>query len=299
MKVVPVFLVLLLISCSNHMGSVTKSSLKNIFDLQGHRGCRGLMPENTISAMRKAVDLGVTTLEMDVVITKDNQVILSHEPFFNHEITTRPDGTSVSEADETKLNIYKMTYAEAATYDVGLKPHPRFPKQHKMKVSKPKLSAVIDSIEAYCEANNLLLPYYNIETKIKPSTDGIYHPGPQEFVDLLMNVIHFKMLDKRVIIQSFDPRTLQYLHEKHSSIRTALLIEDFDVRPLSEQLKELGFTPSIYSPASNLVTPTLVKQCKDLGVKLIPWTVNDPAQMKMLKEMGVDGLITDYPNIKF
>ncbi|MCY7329566.1 MAG: glycerophosphodiester phosphodiesterase, partial [Saprospiraceae bacterium] len=95
--------------------------MNKTFDLQGHRGCRGLMPENTIPAMLRAVDLNVNTLEMDVVITADGQVILSHEPFFNHEITTKPDGTPVTGVEEKQLNIYKMTYAQTTRYDVGLR----------------------------------------------------------------------------------------------------------------------------------------------------------------------------------
>src|SRR5580765_2886505 len=104
---------------------------KPAFDVEGHRGCRGLMPENTIPAMLKAIDLGVTTLEMDIVITKDSQVIVSHEPFFNHEITTKPDGSFVTEGEEHSLNIYNMSYTETQQFDVGLKTHPRFPEQAK------------------------------------------------------------------------------------------------------------------------------------------------------------------------
>ena len=105
------------------------------FDIEGHRGCRGLMPENTIPAMYKAIDLGVTTLEMDAVITKDREVVVSHEPFFNHEITTKPDGTEVKESEERNLNIYHMTYEEVKQFDVGKKNHPRFPRQQKMAVT--------------------------------------------------------------------------------------------------------------------------------------------------------------------
>ena len=97
-----------------------------IFDTQGHRGCRGLMPENTITAMITALGLGVTTLEMDIIITKDKKVILSHEPFFNHEISTKPDGSTVIEKEERSLNIYQMMYENVKKYDVGLKPHSRF-----------------------------------------------------------------------------------------------------------------------------------------------------------------------------
>ena len=115
------------------------------FDKEGHRGCRGLMPENTIPAMLNALGIGVTTLEMDIVFTKDGKAILSHEPFFNHEITTKPDGTFVEESAEKGFNIYKMNYEEVQRYDVGMKPHPRFPQQEKMKAIKPMLADVFEA----------------------------------------------------------------------------------------------------------------------------------------------------------
>lgn len=268
-----------------------------LFDKQGHRGCRGLMPENTIPAMIKALELGVTTLETDVVITADQQVVLSHEPFFSHDITTKPDGTSVSATEEKALNIYKMNYATVRLYDVGTKPFPRFPRQEKMAVYKPLLAAMIDSVEAYCIRTGRTAPAYNIETKSQPATDGIYHPAPAEFVDLILDLIHQKSIRSRVTIQSFDIRTLQYLHQKDPSISTALLIEGDHPQSFALQLKELGFLPTIYSPYFSLVDPLLVKQCKDLGIKLIPWTVNDKQKIKELREMGVDGIITDYPDL--
>lgn len=264
------------------------------FDYQGHRGCRGLMPENTIPAFLKAIDLHITTLEMDVVITKDQQVIVSHEPFFNHEITTKPDGSFIEEKDERNFNIYQMTYAETQRYDVGLKLHPRFPQQQKIAAHKPLLSDVIDTVESEVRLNYM---FYNIETKTKPETDGIFHPEPDVFVNLLMDVIKSKHIQNRVIIQSFDIRTLQYLHLKYPNICTALLIEDFDKKPFDLQLKDLGFVPTIYSPENSLVTVELVKACKNIGVKLIPWTVNEPNKIAELKAMGVDGIISDYPNL--
>src|SRR5580765_1503590 len=136
---------------------------KPAFDVEGHRGCRGLMPENTIPAMLKAIDLGVTTLEMDVVITKDNKVVVSHEPWFETEITTKPDGSFVNPVEAMQLNIYQMSYDEVLKYDVGMKPHPRFPQQQKMKVVKPLLSDLIDSVEAYLVKKNLPKVRYNIE----------------------------------------------------------------------------------------------------------------------------------------
>jgi glycerophosphoryl diester phosphodiesterase len=267
------------------------------FDLQGHRGCRGLMPENTIPAMMKALDLGVTTLEMDVVITKDSQVILSHDPYFNHEITTKPDGSLVSEKEEKELNIYKMTYNEVLQFDVGMRRHPRFPEQQKIKATKPLLNTVIDSVENYITSKGIDPIFYNIETKCTPYTDRLYHPEPFQFIELLMEIINEKKLHKRVIIQSFDIRTLQYLHEHYPAIKTSLLIEDFDKRGVKDHLRVLGFLPDIYSPHYSLVSDSLVNHCHEKSVKVIPWTVNELDTMVKLKAIGVDGIISDYRNL--
>jgi glycerophosphoryl diester phosphodiesterase len=269
------------------------------FDIQGHRGCRGLMPENTVASFIKAIDLGVTTIEMDVVITKDNQVILSHEPFFNHEITTKPNGLYVTEAEEKRLNIYSMTYDSICKYDVGLKPHPRFTKQTKVAAVKPLLSVVIDSVEDYIQKNNLKPVQYNIETKCKPSTDDVYHPTPAVFVDLLMDVLQGKKIVSKTIIQSFDVRTLQYLHKQYPTVKTALLTEDFLNRNTAKKIEQLGFKPTIYSPAYQLVNKKMVLYCKQNNIQLIPWTVNDVKQLQKLIDVGVDGVITDYPNLFF
>jgi glycerophosphoryl diester phosphodiesterase len=268
-----------------------------MFDKEGHRGCRGLMPENTIPAMIKALDLGVTTLEMDIAITKDKQPVLSHEPWFAQDITTKPDGSYMKDLEERRFVIYWMTYEQVKTFDVGMKPHPRFPRQQKMKVSKPLLSDVIDSCEEHAKATNRALPWYNIETKTDPLLDSVFHPMPVDFVDLLMSVILEKGIGERTIIQSFDFRTLRYLHQKYPSIRTSMLIEGFDKRGVDEQIKALGFTPTIYSPEYTLVDDDLVKKCHQQNIRIIPWTVNDKPTIEKLKQTGVDGIITDYPDL--
>ena len=272
------------------------NSHKDEFDVQGHRGCRGIMPENTIPAMIRALDLGVTTLEIDVVITKDNKVLVSHEPWFESEITTKPDGSFIKPAEAMQYNIFQMNYDEIIKYDVGMKPHPRFPQQQKMKAIKPLLADLFDSIAENMKLRRRLFPYYNIETKCLPAGDGRFHPKPDEFVELLMAVIKEKQLEEMVIIQSFDFRTLKYLHEKYPSIKTSMLIEDSDVNDFEGQLNRLGYTPQVYSPNHTLVDEELVKQCHDKGMKIIPWTVNDAKQLKKLKKMGIDGVITDYPD---
>lgn len=280
-----------------HISQKAQQSMQNPFDTQGHRGSRGLMPENTFPAMRTALDLAVRTLEMDVVITGDRKVVVSHEPWMGHEIASWPDGRPVTKEEEKSLNIYQMTYEEVSKFDVGMKPHPRFPQQQKLKVSKPLLSDLLDSIQQYMLTSRRPLPYFNIETKSQPAGDGIFHPAPEEFVELLMNVIREKEITDRVIIQSFDFRTLQYLHEKYPSIKTAMLIEPLDPKNLDQHLQSLGFTPTIYSPAHERVTEELVKSCHEKGMQIIPWTVNTKERIDALKKMGVDGIISDYPNL--
>ena len=300
-KYLSFFSVVFFMACSNTKklqdSPLGAGGVQGEFDKQGHRGCRGLMPENTVPAMLNAIGLGVTTLEMDVVITKDKKVILSHEQWFGQEITTKPDGTFIGPREERKYNIYWMTYEETKTFDVGMKPHPRFPKQQKMKVTKPLLTDVIDSVKKDMMTRRRPFPYYNIETKTNPAFDGVFHPRPEEFVELLMAVIKEKQIEEYVIIQSFDFRTLQYLHLHYPDIKTAMLIEDFDKRGLDAQLKALGFAPDIYSPAYQLVNEELIKKCHEQHIKIIPWTVNDKAKIEELKKQGVDGIITDYPDL--
>jgi glycerophosphoryl diester phosphodiesterase len=270
---------------------------KKIFDKQGHRGCRGLVPENTIPAMLHALDLGVTTLEMDLVFTKDSVAILSHEPFFNHEITTKPGGGFINEKEEKNYNIFQMGFAETKQYDVGMKPHPRFAQQQKMAVHKPSLAEIFDAVKAYMTKSKRPFPYFNIETKTLPGTDNIFHPSPAPFVDKLMNVVKEKQMEGYVMIQSFDVRTLQYLHKNYPSTPTVLLIEDYDKRGLEGHLKWLGFVPLVYSPHYSLVNDELVKKCHLQNIKIIPWTVNDKETIQQLKALGVDGIISDYPNL--
>lgn len=266
-------------------------------DIQGHRGCRGLMPENTIAGMLRALDLGVTTLESDVVITADSIPLLSHEPFFSHEITLKQNGTPVTEQEEKSLNIYRMNLEETQRYDVGLKPHPRFPRQQKFAATKPTLPALFDSVALYMRSHKRPYPRFNIETKSLPATDEIFHPKPEIFVQLIMDLVIRKNMEKHVNIQSFDIRTLQALHHNYPRQSCALLIEEHDRRPFNTQLDELGFNPDIYSPHYSLVTRKLTDSLHARGIKVIPWTVNDRAAIDRMLECGVDGIITDYPDL--
>lgn len=264
------------------------------FDIQGHRGARGLKPENTIPAFLTALDSGVTTLELDVVITKDKEVIVSHEPWMAAAICSDPSGKPVSEKEEKKYNIYKMTYDQVKQFDCGSRGNARFPEQEKMAVVKPRLSEVIIASENHIKNFTRYEVDYNIEIKSEKELDGKFQPRPEEFSDLVYNLIDQYLPLDRVVIQSFDFRVLKYWHEKYPEVRLAALVENLNT--IDENIKELGFTPSVYSPDYKLLSKSEVKYCHELNMRVIPWTVNDHAEMLALKGMGVDGFITDYPD---
>jgi glycerophosphoryl diester phosphodiesterase len=264
------------------------------FDIQGHRGARGLAPENTIPAFLKALDLGVTTIELDVVITKDKKVILSHEPWINPAICLGEGGTEIPAKDEKKLNIFQMTFDEVQRYDCGLKPNEKYPQQEKLAVAKPLLSDVIIAVEEHIRNYSLYEVDYNIEIKSTPSGDNKFHPPVEAFSDLVHDLIDQYIPLERVVIQSFDFRVLKYWHKKYPEIRLAALVEN--VKSIDSNLAALGFKPAIYSPYYKLLNKEKVNYLHKLKVRVIPWTVNEESDMLVFKGMGVDGFITDYPD---
>ncbi|MBL7851715.1 MAG: glycerophosphodiester phosphodiesterase [Cyclobacteriaceae bacterium] len=264
------------------------------FDVQGHRGCRGLRPENTVPAFLLALDSGVTTLEMDLVITRDRKVVVSHEPWMSGSICLDPAGNEIAAKDTLKHNIYALTYDEVRRYDCGSKGNERFPEQVKMMAYKPLLRDVIVAVENHIKNHTKYEVDYNVEIKSGPKGDDKFHPKPEEFSNLVYELLDQYLPMNRVVIQSFDFRVLKYWHTQYPDIRLAALVEN--KKSLDDNLKALGFTPSIYSPYYKLVTPEMVARCKELKIRLIPWTVNDEREMLALKGMGVDGFITDYPD---
>ncbi|RPD50579.1 glycerophosphodiester phosphodiesterase [Paracnuella aquatica] len=264
-------------------------------DLQGHRGARGLLPENTIPSMLRAIDLGATTLELDVVISGDKQVVVSHDHYFHEHITTAPDGSTFDRATATRHLLYQIPYDSIRKYDVGLKPHPSFPQQEKMAVYKPLLSELLQACEQHAKTKGKSVRY-NIEIKSSASGDGTRHPAPPEFVTLVLDVLRQQKLMDHAYIQSFDVRPLQYLHQQHPGVTVSYLVEA-SKEPMESQLSKLGFVPSIYSPHFSIVTKELVQQVHAKGMKIVPWTVNELAQMQQLVDAGVDGIISDYPNL--
>lgn len=265
-----------------------------VFDLQGHRGARGLRPENSIPAFLLALDSGVTTVEMDLAISRDKQVVVSHEPWMSSSICLTPDGSEIPEKEEKSHNIFEMDYAEIQKYDCGSRPLDEFPEQLKLKTTKPLLRDVIVAIEHHIKSYSLYEVDYNIEIKSAPSGDDKFHPKPEIFSDLVYNLIDQYLPMERVVIQSFDFRVLRYWHKKYPHVRLSALISN--VKTVDANLRELGFKPSVYSQNHKLLTKAKVDYLKKLGIRVIPWTVNDVSDMEKMLQWGVDGFITDYPD---
>lgn len=264
------------------------------FDVQGHRGARGLLPENSIPGFLLALDSGVTTLELDVVITKDKKVIVSHEPWMSANICLDSSGNAIQEKDEKKLNIYSLTYDQVKQFDCGLIGNKDFPWQKKMSTTKPLLSDVIAAVEYHIKSYASYEVDYNIEIKSAPSSDKKFHPPIEEFSDLVYKLLDEYIPLERVVIQSFDFRVLKYWHKRYPQIRLSALVQN--TKSIESNLSDLGFKPHVYSPHFKLLSRDKVQYLRSQRIRVIPWTVNEVSDMLSLKGMGVDGFITDYPD---
>ena len=272
----------------------TPDSNKNI-DWQGHRGARGVYPENTWAAFQYAIDQNMTTLEMDVVITKDEEVVLSHEPYLNHKICLDTAGNPISERAEKGWNIYKMTYEELKKCDCGSIQNADFPKQKTLSSPKPLLFDIIKKTIAYCEEQGKELPHMNVEIKYENGMQEVYHPNLKKYSRLVFKVLFMEYPQDKWNIQSFDFDVLKHFHKTFPKVPLAALV--FESGEWESQIKELGFMPEIYSPYHQLVTHKMVSDLHKEGVKVIPWTVNEEKDADRLLKLGVDGIITDYPKL--
>jgi glycerophosphoryl diester phosphodiesterase len=268
------------------MLACTANEAADTWDLQGHRGARGLAPENTLPSFLAALDHGVDTIELDLVVSQDGRLVVSHEPWFNRVICDIPEGLDT--------NLYRLPYAEIAKVDCGSLGHPRFPNQVAQPAFKPLFEDVIRRLESETSDSTRNPLWYNIETKIQPGWDGVFTPAADTFAVLLIKAIEDLGIADRSIVQSFDVRTLQAVRQRAPHIQIALLVENFE--GYDANVKRLGFTPDIYSPSYMLVDEALRKQTELERVRLIPWTVNTMADMRRLLDLDVDGLITDYPD---
>ena len=296
------------------LGLVTVAA--HAFDLQAHRGARGLAPENTLVAFATALAIGVTTLELDLAMTRDDVLVVSHDRTLNPDRTRGPDGKFL---DREGPAIRSLTLAEVRRYDVGrLKPGSAyaedFAEQRAVDGARiPALAELFDLVKRM-DADHVR---FNIETKITP-TSGAETPDPETFAAAFARAVREAGLASRVSIQSFDWRTLAALRRIAPEIeRVCLTVEalNFDTIRRGEPgpspwLAGLdiddfgGSVPRLvaaagcaaWSPLYRNAKPDDIAAAKGLGLKVIPWTVNARAHMERLIEVGVDGIITDYPD---
>ncbi len=247
-----------LLGCNAKTPSTVVAEEFPAFYIEGHRGTRGLMPENTIPSMKKAVDVGANVLEVDVQISKDGQVMVAHDPKLNPEITLLPNGEEITKEDADKYILHQMDYADIRKFDVGSKVNPAFPQQQKLKAYIPLLGELIDSVEQYAAAKGLPPVIYNIEIKADPAKDGVYQPAPAELVKRVMDVVHEKKIGSRFYLQSFDIRQIQEAHRQYPQVVTGFLTSDKNAS-LEENLRRIGFLPDIYSPTTSW-SPTALWQ---------------------------------------
>ncbi|MFC3198369.1 glycerophosphodiester phosphodiesterase family protein [Parapedobacter deserti] len=259
-------------------------------EVYAHRGFRGLHPENTIQAMKKVLPYGAI-LELDLAISADKKVVVSHDPVLNPKITKKPNGDPLTKDEQYVL--YQMDYSAIRQFDVGTTPNPDFPEQERYPAYIPLLSEVIDSVEALAAAEGFDPPRYFMETKLNAKTDGIRHPGPEEFVELLMEVVDEKNIRDRVIVQSFDPRTLQVLRRDYPEVKLAFLARAGT--SLADNMEWLGFTPDYYSINAAYIDSALVSACGTLDMELIIGNCNDYGEIKRISALGVQRVISDFP----
>jgi glycerophosphoryl diester phosphodiesterase len=300
-----------LLSAAVLAGLATLAGTTYAFDLQSHRGTRGLAPENTLPAFERALQIGVHTLELDIGLTADGVVVVSHDPYLNPLITRDASGQWLP---GTRGPLIKtLTLAQLQTYDVGrIKPETPYAttfitQEPRDGTRVPTLAALFERVKAL-GADEVR---FNIETKINPAQadDTV---GPEEMARALLKVVADAGMARRVTIQSFDWRTLKTVQQLEPSIPTAYLtiqtanndntkdgswtvgLKIADLGSAPKMVKAAGGT--IWSPNGGAVTEALVKEAQGLGLKVLPWTINTPADMDRLIGWGVDGIITDYPD---
>ncbi|MDO7850869.1 glycerophosphodiester phosphodiesterase family protein [Hymenobacter convexus] len=265
-------------------------------EIHGHRGCRGLRPENTLPAFLHALELGVDVLEMDVVISADHQVVVSHEPWFNPLFCRDSAGQPIAPGSARLHNLFELDYAAIRQYDCGSGPHPGFPQQVSQPCYKPLLREVLSSIEAAAVQLGRPPVGYSIEIKSSPGGDNIFHPAPEVFLSLVLADLSAGGVMSRTTLLCFDQRILQLAHQQNPGLSTCLLVED--QRPWTTSINELGFVPTTFGPDFTSVTAEAVRLLRKnfSHLRLVPWTVNEISDMCTMLELRVDGITTDYPN---
>ncbi|OQW51529.1 MAG: hypothetical protein A4S09_09875 [Proteobacteria bacterium SG_bin7] len=263
------------------------SSVEGKMIVHGHRGSRAVKPENTLAAMAEALRIGVDVLEMDLVVTRDRIPVLSHEKIVNKDICQYEDGRPVTE----NIPFISLTLKEVKKFDCGTKPNLKFPKQIPVPGEKiPTLEEVFQLVQKSKETSAKTVEF-NIETKIEEDHPEL-SPPPEEFARLVLDIISKYDMKERVILQSFDFRTLRAARAKMPELRISTLVEGFfsNIVKIARQEK-----PQFMSPDFGLLSAKKVSELHNMGVKVVPWTLNKESEWRNAISWKVDGIITDDP----
>lgn len=284
------------------------------FDLQGHRGARGLAPENSLPAWRKALEIGVDTIECDMAITRDGVVVVHHDLWLNPDTTRGPDGKWL---DKRGPAISELSFEELQKYDIGrLRPGSDYAKPFPDQVPADgtRISRLSDLFDLVNKSGNSKIGF-DCETKVDPNERAATLP-PGDFARRVIAEIRKHGMAERMMVQSFDWSTLQVVQREAPEIRTMYLSSPRTLQPAADGKPSpwlAGFGPelhggsvpkavkaaggTIWAPNQTYLTPAMLAEAHALGISVIPWTVNEPAMMAKLIDMGVDGIISDRPDL--
>ena len=265
-------------------------------EVHGHRGCRGLRPENTLPAFLHALALGVDVLELDVVISADQQVVVAHEPWLAAHLGPGPRGERIQPRREQAYNLYQLPYATIRRCAVGTQPLAAFPRQVLVPSYRPLLREVLAAVEQASQLAGRPGVGYAIEVKSEPAGDGIFHPAPAAFADLVLAEVLAAGVQGRTTVLSFDPRILRAVRQRAPQQALCLLNE----KPVAvaKLFANLGFVPDTYGPDFELLSTATVQELRAAypHLRLVPWTLNSPAAFDQALAWRVDGITTDYPD---
>ncbi len=265
-------------------------------EVHGHRGCRGLRPENTLPAFLHAVALGVDVVELDVVVSQDKQVVVSHEPWLSAKLGRDALGQPIDAAHEYQHNLYRLSYAAIKSCAIGEWPHPEFSEQQPVLSYRPLLRDVLQQVTRAAQQLGRTVGF-SIELKSSPEGDDIFHPRPVQFVDLVVAEIQAAGVASSTTLLSFDPRILQVAHQAYPSFALCFLVED-QLPPIGTLFNDLGFEPNVLGPDFQLLSTSVVQAIRAAypRLQLAPWTVNTVEDLNTVLGWRTDAITTDYPD---
>ena len=261
--------------------------MQSEIQIHGHRGCRGYYPENTLKGDKKALQLGSTAVELDVVVSKDKRLVVSHEPYMNHLFCLKPDGSKITQDTEADFNFFEMKLAHIQEFDCGYRTDEKYPQQLQIKEHKPSLEEVVSALPADT--------FFNIEVKSEQQWYEIYQPDVKTYAKLVANFIEEHLLYNRCLVQSFDPRFLNAFKELVNDKVVIGYLVEYNLNPV-EQLNNLHFKPEYFNPDFTLLTDEHLAYLKSKQIKTLVWTVNELTDIQKMISLGVDGIISDYPD---